>query len=489
MKKYIFLILIFITNSYASNNLYTCVHKDTPSDYNYCFNSLAKPTKLNTDSDTIFNNWIVFSTISNTVKSPTTQYFTLKYWSVSNGWIVSYGWDLSSGYPVKNQKYHFVIPENIVTQTNLYNGNDSLITYITDKVFQIDNPLPTEPEPEAPKDIETSNPNGNYNNLDDGKTTTWFDSKNNYYSYNVDTGILLVYDRQKNKSFAYNVGSGYVPGNSYNTGSLLQEISDKPTGIDTAPVDTLCSGFETLQEKMLCEINQGIKKLNQESNSSNSLNNLLQKYNANSNKNAQDINNNLKSIDNLIQTQNTINTSTNSKIESVNTKLNETNSNLDSIQSTLNDIKNNTSGSDFSITNPDSSSPNLDNYLKPDTTSNTNDLDSNTEDTDSLIDSLINTFTTFKTNITDSFTTINTQITDTQSLIINPTNIFKNIEVVNCPTTYEADFSSFGLGSQLVIVDYCHYMSYLNPIIYFFTYMMLMIGLITFTLKFIGVLL
>lgn len=347
-----------------------------------------------------------------------------------------------------------------------------------------------EPEPETPtyQDISTSNPDGIYNQSSDGKTTTWFDANSNYYSYNTETGVLLVYNSKTNISSAYDVGGGFVAGNTFNTSSLLKEFT-KDKNINDSSVSTACSSITELQEKMLCEINQGIKKLNQESNSAYSLNNLILALNKSSNINANDLNTGIKSIENLTNTLNTVNASTNSNLNNMNNQISNSNNTLDSINTTLNDIKNNTSGPDYSITNPDSSSPNLDNYLKPDTTSNTNDLDSNTQDTDSLIDSLINTFTTFKTNITDSFTTINTQITDTQSLIINPTNIFKNIEVVNCPTTYEANFSSFGLGLQTVIVDYCHYMSYLKPIIYFFTYLILMIGLITFSIRFIGVLL
>lgn len=264
--------------------------------------------------------------------------------------------------------------------------------------------------------------------------------------------------------------------------------------IDTTKASTNCDNpMLTLQDKLLCEINNHLRKINQESNPQYSLNNLIGILNTSHNNNTESINKEIKALSGYESVRTSEQKNTNSILDTMKNNQETTNQSLSTLNTSMQTL-NTTLGNSDSITPPDlelqpETNLNLDKYFKKDEETNTNDLDSNTEDTDSLIDSLINTFTTFKTNITDSFTTINTQITDTQSLIINPTNIFKNIEVVNCPTTYEADFSSFGLGSQLVIVDYCHYMSYLNPIIYFFTYLMLMIGLITFSIRFIGVLL
>lgn len=378
--------------------------------------------------------------------------------------------------------------EDVTTlwNTSLRNGNGNLIADY--KAAALLPPPEPEPEPKTPIDKDTFNPDGVYNTSPEG-TTTWTDSSNNYYSYNPTTGVLLVYDSQTNKSSAYNVGGGYVPGNSYNTGSLIKNFDKNPNNIDTTPVSQDCEGFPDLQTKMLCEINQGIKKVNQESDSTNSLNNLLKNLNVNTNKNALLLNNQLKNIDNLTSTQNTVSNNTNAKLTETNTKLSNVNSNLDDIQTTLNTIKDTTKGSDLSITNPDNTPLNLDNYFVKDESVNTNELDTNIEETDSLIDSFFAIFNTFSSNIQNSFTTIKTQIEDTQSIIINPTNIFNSIEVVNCPTTYEADFSTFGLGTKFVVVDYCHYMSYLQPIIYFFTYVSLMILLIIFTFTMIGVLL
>lgn len=102
---------------------------------------------------------------------------------------------------------------------------------------------------------------------------------------------------------------------------------------------------------------------------------------------------------------------------------------------------------------------------------------------------MFTSFTDFKTNITDSFDSINNQLDGLKQTIQNPTNIFSKNTIINCPVTYKADFSSFGLGQKSLIVDYCEFTSRLQPIVYFFTYVTLLIGLIFFSFRFIGVLL
>lgn len=278
--------------------------------------------------------------------------------------------------------------------------------------------------------------------------------------------------------------------------------------IDITKASKNCSNeLFTLQDKLLCEINNHLRKINQESNPDYSINNLIGILNTSHNNNSEAINKEIKALSGYEDIRAKEQTKTNSILDNLITNQTQNNTNLASVNSSLQQLNTTLNNSSYSNddgltgiivpeptqpiepTTPTTQNLNLDKYFKADETINNNELENNNNDTDSLIDSIINTFTTFKTNITDSFTTINTQIIDTKSLIINPTNIFKNIEIVNCPTSYEADFSSFGIGQKTVIVDYCHYMSYLKPIIYFFTYLMLMIALITFSIRFIGVLL
>lgn len=278
------------------------------------------------------------------------------------------------------------------------------------------------------------------------------------------------------------------------------EIND--ITIDTTKASTNCDNpFMTLNDKLLCEINNHLRKINQESNPEYSINNLIGILNTSHNNNTESINKEIKALSGYESVRTSEQKNTNSILDNMKNNQESTNQSLSSLNTSMQTL-NTTLGNSESITPPITEEPsnpdlelqpevnlNLDDYFKKDEETNTNELDSNIENTDSIIDSFFGIFNTFSSNITNSFTTIKTQIEDTRDLIVEPSNIFNSIKIVNCPTSYEADFSTFGLGTKFVVVDYCHYMSYLQPIIYFFTYVSLMIALIIFTFRLLGVLL
>ena len=267
--------------------------------------------------------------------------------------------------------------------------------------------------------------------------------------------------------------------------------------IDTTSSSLNCNhSLYTLQEKLLCEMNAGLRKLNQESNPRYSLNNLISILITSSDNNAEQTNLSIKSISAFEEVRLQKQKETNALLDSTIFKQSEINSTLSNIETTLKGIETNTTGgivsgggSSGGTVTPEPEKIDLDKYLKPDENINLDDLNNINNDTDSIITTLFTSFTDFKTNITDSFDSINNQLDGLKETIQNPTNIFTKNTIINCPVTYKADFSSFGLGQKSLIVDYCEFTSRLQPIVYFFTYVTLLIGLIFFSFRFIGVLL
>lgn len=266
--------------------------------------------------------------------------------------------------------------------------------------------------------------------------------------------------------------------------------------IDTTSSSLNCNNsFYTLQEKMLCEMNAGIRKLNQEANPKYSLNNLISILITSNNKNAQDTNESIKSISAFEEVRLQKQKDTNTLLDTTVTKQNELNTTLSNIETTLKGIETNTTGGIVSgggstggTVTPEPQEIDLDKYFKADETVNIDDINTINDDTDSIISSLFSSFTDFKTNITDSVDSINNQLDGLKETIENPTNIFSKSTIVNCPVSYQADFSAFGIGKKTLTIDYCEFTSRLQPIVYFFTYVTLLIGLIFFSFRFIGVL-
>jgi hypothetical protein len=141
-------------------------------------------------------------------------------------------------------------------------------------------------------------------------------------------------------------GGGGTNGNTTNEDNTS---SNNDTPVDDTPAANSCTdGSLTLQEKMLCEMNAGMKKLNSESNTQNSLNNLLKDLNNTSNTNATAINTNLKSgnttltgIKSLNENQLNEQKKTNDKLKSVENGVDGTNLLLGAANTKLEQIRDN----------------------------------------------------------------------------------------------------------------------------------------------------
>ena len=332
-------------------------------------------------------------------------------------------------------------------------------------------------------------------------------------SLNLDTGECIAptdptpvdVTEHFNKSNSFSSSYGQITTPLINLNTLFQNKNNLPNqnslenkfDIDTTSSSQNCNNsLYNLQEKLLCEMNAGIRKLNQESNPKYSLNNLISILITSNDKNAQDTNESIKSISAFEEVRLQKQKDTNTLLDTTVAKQNELNTTLANIETTLKGIETNTTGGIVSgggstggTVTPEPSEPlNLDKYFKPDETANIDDLNSINNDTDSIITTLFSSFTDFKTNVTVSIDSINNQLDGLKDSIQNPTNIFSKVNIINCPVTYQADFSAFGIGKKVLILDYCEFTSRLQPIVYFFTYVSLFLGLIFFSFRFIGVL-
>lgn len=364
--------------------------------------------------------------------------------------------------------------------------------------------------------VDTSSASGTYNTNSNG-TISWTGTNGNDYSYSPSTGVLLESNFKTGSASAHAVGSSFTPGSSYTpnglgyapnpdgtygntgTGGEGTGTGENPnptnpdTPIDETPAANSCDDVAlTLQERMLCEMNAGVKKLNSESSPSNSLNQLMKDLNNKSTQNNDSLDvlkNNTNIINENLQTTNTKLDKLNTNTNNTNTKLDNLNTTLGTLNTTLKDIEKNTKSTS--------------NVLGGSTVStggegegtgtgegdeiSLDDINSKGDSISNGIDSLINIYSTFSTNIQNQFSNIKTQIEDTQSLIVEPSNIFNKTEVSSCPTSYTIDFSSFGIADKTIIIDLCEHTSTLKPLVYFFVYISLMIALVSLCFRFIGV--
>lgn len=138
-------------------------------------------------------------------------------------------------------------------------------------------------------------------------------------------------------------------GSNGNTTNETDNSNNNDTPIDNTPVADNCNDSNlTLQEKMLCELNAGMKKQNSESNPENSLNNLLKDMNNDNNTNATAINTNLKNtntsltgIKSLNENQLAEQKKTNDKLRSVENGVDGTNLLLGAANTKLEQIRDN----------------------------------------------------------------------------------------------------------------------------------------------------
>lgn len=258
-------------------------------------------------------------------------------------------------------------------------------------------------------------------------------------------------------------GSGGTSGTGTDGNTSNESETPTPeTPIDETPVATSCSDSSlTLQEKMLCEMNAGMKKLNSESSPDNSLNNLINDMNKNLNTNITAVNTNIKttnqkldSMKNLQQHQLSQAVITNSKLNSIDTELKNLNTNL------------------------------LPSSTDSDAIPNPYGLESK-----NFIDGLLNQYSTFKNNIDGQIDTLNNTFNNAKATFEQGVHLnLSNTEIVNCPITYTLDMSSFFNKQIPINIDFCEHTSKLKPLLYPIFLILMSLGVVFLAIRFIGVL-
>jgi hypothetical protein len=120
---------------------------------------------------------------------------------------------------------------------------------------------------------------------------------------------------------------GGGPGSNGNTTNETDNPNTNDTPVDDTPAANSCQDSSlTLQEKMLCEMNAGMKKLNSESNTENSLNNLLKDLNNTSNTNATAINTNIKETNKKLDSVKALNENQLGELKNITKELKKLNS-------------------------------------------------------------------------------------------------------------------------------------------------------------------
>jgi hypothetical protein len=283
----------------------------------------------------------------------------------------------------------------------------------------------------------TNNPDGTTTTtLPDGSSTTTYSDGTSTYTPPSNGGTDSI--------SGGNTGGGTGGGTEDTSGEL-----DTDNGYNDVNIidDTTCEDENlTLQEKMLCEINNGTKKLNSESDPTNSLNNLFKDLRDNQQIDNTAINQNLKDIESL-----------NKDLKSLN--LNQL--------STLNAIKTaqvSTAGSVSELVTgfQDSTAENVENPL-------------------STVGTDFDSFTSSFTGLNDSYTSLNTQIVDkfneVKISIQEGFNFTLNShEIVTCPLNYTLDLSSVGMNNFDLNIDICYYTSQLKPYLYPLLFIMFSLG-------------
>lgn len=251
-------------------------------------------------------------------------------------------------------------------------------------------------------------------------------------------------------------GGGGTNGNTTNEDNTS---SDNDTPVDETPVANSCNDSSlTLQEKMMCEMNAGIKKLNSEASPENSLNNLLKDMNKDSNTNLTAINTNLKDTKALNENQ----LAELKKMTSELKKLNGDSTSQSTITQPITD--------NFT---PDPNAPDIDNPISND-----------------LIDSFLGIYSDFNTNISQKVGTLNNLISSSSNTISQGFNFsLLQTEIINCPKDFQLDLSSLGQGQKNMTIDFCQYTSQLKPFVYPILLITMSLGVIFFAFRFIGVLL
>jgi hypothetical protein len=263
-------------------------------------------------------------------------------------------------------------------------------------------------------------------------------------------------------------GSGTSGGNSGNTTNENNTTPPTDTPIDNTPVANSCNDSNlTLQEKMLCELNAGMKKQNSEGSPQNSLNQLLKDLKTSNQTDNTALNTNIKEGNKILEglkslSENQLNkqTQANATLEKINDSANAT----ELYTKVMNESMNKIIGDDSTET------PDL----------------SDLKDSSSWINGVLDEYKTFYNNLKDSgnsFTTFANGAKDTieQGFTLN----LSSSQMVNCPLDYVIDLSSMGQESININVDFCEQTSKLRPYLYPFILIILFISIIFFTISFV----
>lgn len=291
-------------------------------------------------------------------------------------------------------------------------------------------------------------------------------SPNGNQSTTTPNGVETIRYPDGSSSIAgsYGTASGTTPSSSSSsssatggvTGSLsASELngSDSLTSYVPVAAAQFCNDANmTLEQRSLCEINSGIKNLNAENDSQNSLTNVIKNLNNDNNINLDAINSNIRyTNDNLdLINKNTENANVNS--QGAATSLKNIESTLDGIGAA---IKGDEDYDPATISDPVTISE-----AAPNEFFDSFDSGSNLD----LMDQMIEEFQTFVTNQKEEFDTLTGFLADSKAAIVERDFQFIVPEVTTCPVDYV-----FDLGRNHKVdftIDYCKYTSYFYPIIY-----------------------
>lgn len=318
----------------------------------------------------------------------------------------------------------------------------------------------------------------------DGSTSwTWGDGTTQTLSPN---GTLTTYYPDGTNSVKQ-VGNDYTPstggtsgggsgtggtggaGTNGNTTNETDTPNNNDTPIDETPVSNSCSDSSlTLQEKMLCEMNAGMKKLNSESSPQNSLNNLIKEMNKDNNTNTTAINTNIKETNKLLTDTKALNENQLSELKNVTKELKKLNA---------------STGTTSSVVSPEV------NPFEPAEEDN-GGIVSTFESDKNLIDSFFDIYTNFKDNLLGHQDTLNNLINNTASTINGGIGLsLSTTEIINCPLNYNLDMTST-LGKNIPFnIDICEITSKTKPYLYPIFLILFTVGTVFFAFRFIGVLL
>ncbi|MBU0923944.1 hypothetical protein KKG81_03585 [bacterium] len=244
-------------------------------------------------------------------------------------------------------------------------------------------------------------------------------------------------------------------GSGANTPSENNPTPETPYNPD--PVANSCTDLNlTLQEKMLCELNQGMKNQNAESDPTNSLNNLLKDINSDNNKTGEAINKNIKSTNDNLATVNKNLVENNKNTQAMVAKQNASNVYLKNIDKNLSEL------------NSDETNPDM------------TDLNGSSQ----WLNTIYSEYTTFYNNLksqSDNFVSFadTTKQTITQGFTLD----LNSGDKVSCPRDYIIDLSSLGQSNINFNVDFCEQTSKLRPYLYPFILIILFIAIIFFTIS------